>query len=44
MTALRRLLRAPMYAATMALCMALVVLVNGSALAGLWALLWQPLP
>lgn len=44
MTALRRLLRAPLYAATMALCMALVVLFNGSALAGLWALLWQPLP
>lgn len=44
MTALRRLLRAPLYVSTIALCMALVVLVNGSALAGLWALLWQPLP
>lgn len=44
MTTVRRLLRAPLYSFGVILSVALLVLVNGSALGGLWALGWQPLP
>ena len=44
MTAIRRLLRAPLYSLGVVLSVALLVLVNGSALGGLWALGWQALP
>lgn len=44
MTALRRLFRSPLYTLGVVFSVALLVLVNGSALGGLWALQWQALP
>ena len=42
--AVRNLLRSPLYALTVILSVALVVAVNASAFASLWALGWQALP